>query len=137
MPQRLFPDEAPFPVMALFNRLNATEFERMLRAFAEGRGFNPEDMVCAFPAEQAEDDGQTLAAHGTIEFWHYAGNETVNLPFPEFMRVLKRAVAREATARPRADATLRVLVQTIDDRVAALANAHAAFLAASGRAVDE
>ncbi|MEP3348013.1 MAG: hypothetical protein ABJN34_03300 [Litoreibacter sp.] len=92
MIQRLSLSEDLYPIEAFFNVLTDEKLLKALSSFSEGRGYNPEDKTCDFPADLAEDEGGPEGRFDYIEVWTYANNQEVRVPFLDFSKYILSAV---------------------------------------------
>jgi hypothetical protein len=104
-----------FPVQAFFNALDDERLCDALESFASGHGYNPEDINCFFPEDLAEAEGQPASNFDYIEFWTYAGDETVHVPFQEFLHLLQQVI--ELRSRPDFQCDLNKLYSSIERRL--------------------
>lgn len=125
MKQRLTLKDELFPVQAVFNALDEREFAIALANFAEGRGVNPENLACLFPADIAEEEFNAPEAYDYIEFWSHSGNQTVHCRFCDFAIYVERAV--DAEVADTGDRALLEMVPTIKARLDQMAVASAAY----------
>ncbi|WP_259779852.1 hypothetical protein [Aestuariispira ectoiniformans] len=104
-----------YPVEAFFNRLSHEQFTSALRNFSNGRGYNPEDLTCFFPADVVEDEGGEEGDYDYIEFWEYSGNQEVRLKFHEFIEILKQASLSEIDLNSGSENEIRDLISKTEN----------------------
>jgi len=110
--------EAHYPVEAFFNRLLRTDkLAEAMKNFANGQGYNPENLTCFFPVDLAEDDGMPPESHNKIEFWTYSENEEVVIGFDEFTKYLGLAVSLAEGKSPERKSELRVLEGRVSEKL--------------------
>lgn len=127
MQQRLNLEDHAYPVQSYFNAMGPDEFVQALENFAKGMGYNPEDRTCFFPVDLHEEENEPEASFGHINFWTYAGNQELDVPFDAFVSYVEQAVEAEKQIFPEKADVLEGLLSAIKSTVETLAAANRQF----------
>jgi hypothetical protein len=127
MKQRLNLPPDVYPVQSFFKGLNGANLQVALEHFAQGRGYNPENLSCVFPDGLSEDEGGPPERFGYVEFWTYSGNEDVRVPFADFLKYIRLVIDGEIAENPENSARLTELEEKIRDKFNDLSKRHLSY----------